>query len=189
MEEYKGLRIEYKQADELIPYARNARTHSDAQVAQLAASIKEFGFNAPIAIDADNMVLCGHGRLLAAHKLGIAEVPTVCLSHLSETQKRAYVIADNKLALNADWDSEMLKIEIEALNEADFELAALGFDVAELGDLLNVAEPEAEAGEAESAGALTVTITCEDKDEQSALYAELRSRGLQVSMGGGNGQM
>ena len=99
------LQIIYKKTADLLPYARNARTHSDAQVSQLAASIKEFGFNNPVAIDADGMILCGYGRVMAAQKLHMSEVPTVCLSHLSETQVKAYVLADKKLALNAGWNA------------------------------------------------------------------------------------
>ena len=90
------LKIEYKKVSELLPYARNARTHSDEQVSQLATSIKEFGFNNPVAIDADGMILCGHGRVMAAQKLGLKEVPTVCLSHLSPTQVKAYILADTE---------------------------------------------------------------------------------------------
>ncbi len=188
MEEYKGLQIEYRNVDELIPYARNARTHSNEQIAQLAASIKEFGFNTPIATDADNMVLCGHGRLLAARKVGMETVPTVCLSHLSETQKKAYILADNRLALNAGWDDELLKLEIVDLSDTDFALETLGFDDMELDAILNPEEgaPAEDSKEAQG-GALTVTVVCTDEAEQSALYAELRSRGLNVSMGGGNG--
>ena len=99
------LAVEYRPATALIPYARNARTHSDAQVAEIAASIREFGFTNPILVDGDNGIIAGHGRLLAARKLGLAEVPVIELAGLSEAQKRAYVIADNKLALNAGWDT------------------------------------------------------------------------------------
>lgn len=130
------LKIEYRKVSELLPYARNARTHSDAQVAQLAASIKEFGFNNPVAIDADGMILCGHGRVMAAQKLHMAEVPTVCLSHLSDTQVKAYILADNKLALNAGWDNDMLKVELEDLKDSDFDLNLTGFSDDELKDIL-----------------------------------------------------
>lgn len=130
------LKIEYRKVSDLLPYARNARTHSDAQVSQLAASIKEFGFNNPVAIDADGMILCGHGRVMAAQKLHMAEVPTVCLSHLSETQVKAYILADNKLALNAGWDNDMLKVELEDLKELDFDLNLTGFSDDELKDIL-----------------------------------------------------
>lgn len=130
------LKIEYRKVSDLLPYARNARTHSDAQVSQLAASIKEFGFNNPVAIDADGMILCGHGRVMAAQKLHMSEVPTVCLSHLSETQVKAYILADNKLALNAGWDNDMLKVELEELKDSDFDLNLTGFSDEELKDIL-----------------------------------------------------
>ena len=130
------LKIEYRKVSDLLPYARNARTHSDAQVSQLAASIKEFGFNNPVAIDADGMILCGHGRVMAAQKLHMAEVPTVCLSHLSETQVKAYILADNKLALNAGWDNDMLRVELEDLKDSDFDLNLTGFSDDELKDIL-----------------------------------------------------
>ena len=130
------LKIEYRKVSDLLPYARNARTHSDAQVSQLAASIKEFGFNNPVAIDADGMILCGHGRVMAAQKLHMTEVPTVCLSHLSDTQVKAYILADNKLALNAGWDNDMLKVELEDLKDSDFDLNLTGFSDEELKDIL-----------------------------------------------------
>ena len=130
------LQIIYKKTADLLPYARNARTHSDDQVSQLAASIKEFGFNNPVAVDADGMILCGHGRVMAAKRLGLDEVPTVCLSHLSETQVKAYILADNKLALNAGWDNDLLKIELEDLKESDFDLNLTGFTDDELKNIL-----------------------------------------------------
>src|SRR5512143_2741494 len=108
-------RIEVWPVDRLVPYARNARTHSPEQVAQIAASIVEFGFNAPILVDSNAGIIAGHGRLLAARKLGLDEVPVVVLDHLSETQRRAYIIADNKLALNAGWDEEVLAAELHVL--------------------------------------------------------------------------
>src|SRR5512142_2733082 len=108
-------RIEIWPTDRLVPYARNARTHSDEQVAQIAASIVEFGFNAPILVDSKAGIIAGHGRLLAARKLSLAEVPVVVLDHLSETQRRAYIIADNKLALNAGWDERVLAQELREL--------------------------------------------------------------------------
>jgi site-specific DNA-methyltransferase (adenine-specific) len=136
------LKIEYRKVGELLPYARNARTHSDTQVSQLAASIKEFGFNNPVAIDADGMILCGHGRVMAAQKLGLTEVPTVCLSHLSDTQKKAYILADNKLALNAGWDNDMLKVELEDLKTSDFNLDLIGFSNEELDEIMNQDEEQ-----------------------------------------------
>lgn len=130
-------KIEYVSIDTLIPYARNARTHSDAQVAQIAASITEFGWTNPILTDGVKGVIAGHGRLLAARKLGHNEVPIIELSHLTDTQKRAYIIADNKLSLNAGWDDEVLSVEMEELDGAGFDLEMLGFDPKELAALLN----------------------------------------------------
>jgi hypothetical protein len=124
--------IEQLSVDTLIPYARNSRTHDDAQVAQIAASIKEFGFTNPVLIDADGGIIAGHGRVLAARKLSLSGVPCIRLEHLTETQRKAYVIADNKLALNASWDEAMLALEIKDLEAADFDLTLLGFTPDEL---------------------------------------------------------
>ena len=121
--------------DSLIPYARNSRTHSEAQVAQIAASIKEFGFTNPILVDADGGVIAGHGRLLAARKLGMADVPVIELAHLTDAQRRAYIIADNKLALNAGWDDEALRIEFAVLRDDCFDLSITGFSDEELAAL------------------------------------------------------
>ena len=137
------LQVCYRKVAELIPYAANSRTHSDAQVAQIAASIKQFKFTNPILIDGDNSIIAGHGRLLAARKLGMDEVPTIVLDHLSKAQQRALVIADNQLALNAGWDMDMLKAEIEDLKLDDFDIDLLGFDEKFLDGLL---EPEPTAG-------------------------------------------
>ena len=116
----------------LIPYARNARTHSDAQVAQIAASIKEFGFTNPILIDKDGGIIAGHGRVMAARKLGLTTVPVLMLGHLSETQKRAYIIAGNRLAETSTWDIELLALEIEDLRLDDFDIDLTGFDASAL---------------------------------------------------------
>lgn len=131
--------MQYYLADvsELIPYVRNARTHSEAQVAQIAASIREFGFLSPILVAEDNTILAGHGRLAAALKLGLKKVPCVKENHLTETQKRAYIIADNKLSLNAGWDNELLAVELSELEGADFNLDLLGFDEAELSSIFD----------------------------------------------------
>src|SRR5262245_59370093 len=125
-------RIELWPLDRLIPYARNARTHSEAQIAQIAASIVEFGFTNPILVDSTDGILAGHGRLLAARKLKLDLVPVVILDHLTENQKRAYILADNKLAENAGWDDEMLRLELEALNQDGFNLQMIGFSDEEL---------------------------------------------------------
>ena len=121
-----------RKINELIPYINNSRTHSDAQIGQIAASIREFGWTNPILIDGENGIIAGHGRLKAAMLLGMEEVPVIELSHLSETQKKAYIIADNKLAMNAGWDMELLKLEISELEDKDFNLDLLGFDPSEL---------------------------------------------------------
>jgi ParB-like chromosome segregation protein Spo0J len=128
--------ISLRQVAALVPYARNSRTHSDAQVAQIAASIREFGWTNPVLIDGADGIIAGHGRLLAARKLGLTEVPCIVLDHLSETQKRALVIADNKLALNAGWDSEMLGLELQELAAEDFDMGLVGFTDDELAALL-----------------------------------------------------
>jgi DNA modification methylase len=133
------IQIIEKSVTELIPYVKNSRTHSDDQVAQIAASIKEFGWTNPILIDGDNGIIAGHGRLMAARKLGYEVVPTIELKDLTETQKKAYIIADNKLALNAGWDNELLTIELSELLADGFALELLGFNPDELNALL---EPE-----------------------------------------------
>ena len=131
------MKITQKLVTELIPYVKNSRTHSDEQVAQIAASIKEFGWTNPILIDGDNGIIAGHGRLMAARKLGHKEVPTIELKDLTDTQKKAYIIADNRLALNAGWDNEMLTIELNDLLADGFALDILGFDPKEIAALLD----------------------------------------------------
>lgn len=130
------MQIEYRPIEALIPYARNSRTHSDAQVAQIAASIREFGWTNPVLVDGENGIIAGHGRVLAARKLGFEQVPVIELAHLTESQKRAYVLADNKLAENAGWDDELLRIELEALQAAGFDLSLTGFAEDELAALM-----------------------------------------------------
>jgi DNA modification methylase len=130
------MKIETIKTTALIPYARNSRSHSESQVAQIAGSIREFGFTNPVLIDADNGIIAGHGRVMAAGLLGLASVPCIRLAHLTDTQKRAYIIADNKLALNAGWDEELLALELGELGDLDFDLSLIGFDETELGDLM-----------------------------------------------------
>jgi ParB family transcriptional regulator, chromosome partitioning protein len=129
-------RIEMWPLDRLVPYERNARTHSAEQVAQIAASIQEFGFTNPLLVDGADGILAGHGRLAAAKDMGLAEVPVIVLDHLSAAQRRAYILADNQLALNAGWDMELLQQEIVGLNLADFDLSLLGFDEDRIAGLL-----------------------------------------------------
>ena len=132
-------KIEWQSVEKLIPYAKNARTHSDEQVAQIAGSIKEFGFNNPVLVDKDNSIIAGHGRVMAARKLGMDKVPVVILNHLTESQRKAYVLADNRIALNSGWDTSMLSVELQDLKD-DIDLSLLGFDPDELDALLNPVE-------------------------------------------------
>jgi ParB-like chromosome segregation protein Spo0J len=136
------LKVEEVNTSELIPYARNSRTHSEVQVSQIAGSIKEFGFNNPVLIDESNGIIAGHGRVMAAQKLGLAKVPCIRLEHLSETQRRAYVIADNKIALNAGWDFETLSLELQEISEDGFDLTLTGFEAKEIENLFLGKEKE-----------------------------------------------
>jgi DNA modification methylase len=130
------LQIAWRPLGELIPYARNPRTHSDAQVAQIAASVREFGWTNPVLVDGENGIIAGHGRVLAARKLGLERVPVIELAHMSEAQKRAYVLADNQLALNAGWDEALLRLELADLSELGLDLGLIGFGEGELERLL-----------------------------------------------------
>lgn len=132
------LSLEYRDLDSLVPYAANARTHSQAQVAEIARSITEFGWTNPVLIDPDDGIIAGHGRVLAARKLGMAQVPVIVLAGLTPAQRRAYVIADNRLALNAGWDLKTLAAEVDALLSGGFDVDILGFTKAELGSLGNI---------------------------------------------------
>jgi len=143
--------VEMIALDALIPYANNTRTHSEEQVAQVAASIREFGFTNPVLVDAGNGIIAGHGRVLAARKLGLEEVPCIRLAHLDDKQKRAYIIADNKLALNAGWDDELLALELGALKDDGFDIGLTGFSEDELAALV---VPEFEPGSEDDQGKL-----------------------------------
>lgn len=140
------------QVADLIPYARNSRTHSDAQVAKLAASIREFGFLNPIIVDGQNGIIAGHGRVMAAQKLGLETLPCIEAAHLTEAQRRAYVIADNRMALDAGWDDELLKIELQDLDGEGFDLTLTGFDIGELTVLFD--EPDFAPGTEDDQGKL-----------------------------------
>lgn len=135
----------YRQTSELIPYVNNSRTHSETQVKQVAASIKEFGFTNPVLIDEDGMIIAGHGRVMAAELLSLDEVPTITLEGLTEAQKKAYIIADNKLALNAGWDFEILALELTAIDELNFDLSLAGFESLEVKEILGLDTEEKEA--------------------------------------------
>ena len=171
---------DYKTAsvDSLIPYARNSRTHSDAQVDKIAASIKEFGFLNPVIVDGDNGIIAGHGRILAAKKLCMDEVPTVEASHLTDAQRRAYVIADNRLALDAGWDDEMLRVEFEELEEMGFDLNLTGFDVNELATLFdNATQEEPIIKDNDYAESFSIIVECKDENEQEKIFNKLDSEG------------
>jgi len=164
---YKTLDV-----DSLIPYARNSRTHSDDQVTKIAASIKEFGFLNPVIVDGDNGIVAGHGRVMAAKKLGMDEVPVIEASHLTEAQRRAYVIADNRLALDAGWDDEMLRVEFAELEGLGFDLELTGFAADEIralsfGDESSALDemPELASGDKEPFQQKTFTL----HDEQAAI--------------------
>jgi ParB-like chromosome segregation protein Spo0J len=182
----------YKTAsvDSLIPYARNSRTHSDAQITKIAASIKEFGFLNPVIVDGDNGIVAGHGRVMAAKKLGMDEVPTIEASHLTDAQKRAYVIADNRLALDAGWDDEMLKVEFAELKEAAFDLGLTGFGDVELEGLLSseidyslleeLDDTKADAMMDGVKRAIQIEFEADDYAEAQQLIKELRDGGVYV---------
>lgn len=169
----KQLAIKYKKTEELIPYALNSRTHSEAQVAQIAASIREFGFTNPILLDGENGILAGHGRVMAARVLALDAVPTIEISNLSDGQKKAYVIADNKLALNAGWDDEILKLELQSLNDSHQMLT--GFDASELNILFNGWQPEIDVKEKDGTNldgiTRTIKISVSQDEETMALEA------------------
>ena len=142
IEQLKSMQVEVWPVNRLIPYARNARTHSDEQVAQVAASMRQFGWTNPILVANDNTIIAGHARVLAARKLGLVDVPVIMLGHLNDADRRAYILADNKLAENAGWDQEMLRVELTALREDGFDLDLIGFSKEELDAALTDPEEE-----------------------------------------------
>lgn len=174
-----SLKVTNRKTSDLVPYARNARKHSEQQVAQIAASIKEFGFNVPVLIDKDNGIIAGHGRVLAAQKLGMEQVPTIALDHLTENQKKAYILIDNKLALNSEWDEDMLKIELEGLADVDFNMKDLGFSEAELGTFSaeEIGMPELPEGDKQPFQQMTFTLHDEQAASVSEAIAKAKSAG------------
>ena len=162
--------------EKLIPYAKNSRTHSDEQVAQIAASIKEFGFNNPVLIGEDDVIIAGHGRVMAARKIGLMEVPCIRLGHLTETQRKAYIIADNRLALNAGWDVDLLTIELKSLAEENFRLDLLGFDAQELAKMFDEVTEDPLKEESYSE-VFNVIVECKDEQEQEKVFNRLDSEG------------
>ena len=170
------LQVKYIAINDLIPYVNNSRTHTENQINQIVASIKEFGFTNPILIDGENGIIAGHGRVLAAQKLDINQIPCIELSHLTEHQKKAYVIADNKLALNAGWDEELLKIELESLNELEFDVNLLGFDDLELETILETEpeEPQEDSQNKELGFIIQYNIVFDTEDQQQVWYDFIR---------------
>ena len=167
-----------KKVSDLIPYVNNARNHPDEQILQIAASIKEFGFVNPILLDGANGVVAGHGRLAGAKKLNMDTVPCIELSHLSEAQKRGYIIADNQLTLTSEWNTELLGLEIENLKDLDFDIDLLGFDDGFLEDILNDVEevefPELADGDKEPFQ--QVTYTLHDEQHKIVMDAVLKAK-------------
>jgi ParB family chromosome partitioning protein len=186
--------IEHLAIGALTPYARNSRTHSPEQVAQVAASIREFGFTNPVLIDADGGIIAGHGRVMAAQSLGMASVPCIRLAHLSAAQKRAYIIADNKLAMNAGWDDELLRIELEELGDIGFDLDLTGFEKSELDEILWAnhsqeleAMPTLPTGEKSPFQQVTFTLHDSQADELQRALKAARSMGPFIDMPNENG--
>jgi ParB-like chromosome segregation protein Spo0J len=162
----------------LVPYARNSRTHSQQQVDKIAASIREFGFLNPIIVDGENGIIAGHGRVMAAQKLGLTDLPVIEASHLTEAQRRAYVIADNRLALDAGWDNELLKVELQDLDAQDFDLTLTGFELGELTSLFDEPKAEDELPEQQDLKAtFEVAVECNDETQQETVFNLLIQQG------------
>lgn len=172
------MEIKYKKVNELIPYVNNTRTHDDNQVQQIASSIKEFGFTNPILIDESGGIIAGHGRLMGAKLLKLEEVPTIELSGLSEAQKKAYIIADNKIALNAGWDEDLLKLELMSLDEMGFNYSDLGFDFDfDINELNEDEELTSNLKEQEYKEKTEIIIECESELQQEELFYKLTNEG------------
>jgi len=169
--------IVHKPIADLIPYANNARTHSDEQIAQIAASIKEFGFTNPILLDGTNGIIAGHGRLMAARKLSLDTVPCIELSHLSDKQKKAYILADNRLAMNSGWDTQLLTLELKSLDDEGFDLEMLGFDVNELAKLFDENEEEKDLKEISYSEVFNIIVECANESEQEKIFNRLNTEG------------
>lgn len=177
------LKIEYLLATDLVPYENNSRTHSQQQVDQIKRSMNEFGFTNPILLDENNGIIAGHGRLQAAQELGIVLVPTITLKGLTKAQRKAYVIADNQLALNAGWDFDALRIEIEDLDSLDFNLGLLGFGEQELERILGIEEiPYADEFTGDSENKWQLLIEYNNENELATAYDEVTNRGLKCKI-------
>jgi len=170
--------VERRSVESLIPYARNARTHSDEQVAQIAASIKEWGWTTPVLVDETGQIIAGHGRVMAARKLGLEEIPVMVASGWSEAQRRAYVLADNKIALNSGWDMDLLKVELQDIGEMSFDLDKIGFSVEEMTSFFVETENENNIPEQkELKNTFEVAIECENEMQQEDIFNRLTQEG------------
>lgn len=176
-QQWPADKVERRKITDLIPYARNSRTHSDAQVAQIAASIKEWGFTNPILVDDSGQIIAGHGRVLAARKLGMSELPVMVVREWTEAQKRAYVIADNKLALNAGWDDEMLALEFSELGNLGFDLELTGFEMNDIANLLDKQEEIPNLEEQQYSEVFNVIVVCQNEEEQEKVFNKLDAEG------------
>jgi len=177
MKSWIAEKIEHWPIDRLIPYARNPRTHSEAQIAQIAASIAEFGFTNPILVGSDGVIIAGHGRLAAAQKLGLETVPVVVLDHLTPSQRRALMIADNRIAENAGWDEELLRVELDELKEFGFDLELTGFDDKEISNLLDENNDLSSYADQQVREQFLVLVECNDDFEQRNLIERLTDEG------------
>ena len=184
MQQHIAKQIVLQPVEVLIPYARNSRTHSDEQIAQIAASIREFGFTNPVLVDNGGGIVAGHGRVMAARQLGMAEVPTVNVGWLNEQQRRAYVIADNQLALNAGWDDEALAAELSALDDSGFDVGLVGFSDADMERLLGLTDSNETGGQAGNSDTginyqekFAVLVDCKNEDHQAQVYESLTAAG------------
>ena len=179
-------KVERRSVASLVPYARNPRTHTPAQVDQIAASIREWGWTVPVLVDEQGGLIAGHGRVMAAKLLGLEEIPVMVAAGWTEAQKRAYVIADNKLTLNGGWDDDLLKIELDDLKALDFDVALMGFSLEEIGALSD-APPPGEGGiETPGAGSYKeqygVIVVCSSETDQAEIYERLKGEGLTVKV-------
>jgi ParB-like chromosome segregation protein Spo0J len=169
--------------EKLIPYVNNARTHSDEQVDQIASSIKEFGFRSPVLVGKDNMIIAGHGRVLAAKKLGLKTIPYIDCSDMTEIQTKAYILADNRIALNAGWDAQMLSLEIQGLAVSDIDMQLLGFTDKELDQYLGNAEDDVIGDETIDDGNKNLLmVECITENELQQLFDEMKERGFECKI-------
>jgi len=179
-------KVERRSVASLVPYARNPRTHGADQVDQIAASIREWGWTVPVLVDEEGGLLAGHGRVMAAKLLGLEEIPVMVAAGWSEAQKRAYVIADNKLTLNGGWDNELLKVELDDLKALDFDVALMGFSLEEIGALSDAPAPGEGGIETPGAGSYKeqygVIVVCSSETDQAEIYERLKGEGLTVKV-------